>query len=52
MVRHILKSGKEIKSVKGHIIKRSEFPNIYKIVEGSNEGSINDSNNFNHSHRQ
>lgn len=33
MVKHILKSGQQVKTVKGHIIRKSDCPQIYKLVE-------------------
>ena len=34
MVRHILRNGQEVKTVKGHIIRKEDCPQIYKLLEG------------------
>lgn len=34
MVKHILKSGREVKDISGHIIKKSDNPAIYQLVKG------------------
>lgn len=34
MVRNILKSGKEVKTVKGHIIRKADCPEVYQIIGG------------------
>lgn len=33
MIRHFTKSGKEIKSVEGIVIKPEDFPELYRIFE-------------------
>ena len=40
MVRHILKNGKEVKDIKGHLIKRKDAPRVYEILE--QKGDSND----------
>ena len=32
MVRHILKDGKEVKDISGHMVKVSEFKAVYRII--------------------
>lgn len=32
MIRHFTKSGKELKTVKGIVIKPEEYPDIYQMV--------------------
>ena len=37
MVKHILKNGKEIKDLSGHIIKKSDNPTIHNLVKGESQ---------------
>lgn len=31
---HILKNGREVKNISGHIIKKTDVPEIYQLVKG------------------
>lgn len=33
MVKHVLKDGRRVKTIEGHLIKRKDFPAIYAIVD-------------------
>ena len=37
MVRHVLKDGKEVKSISGHVIKIDDAQSIYQIIDRINE---------------
>ena len=39
MVKHILRSGKEVKTVKGHIIRRKDCPQIYQLLREVRHGN-------------
>ena len=32
MVKHILKDGREVKDISGHIVPEKDFPSIYKYL--------------------
>ena len=34
MVKHILKNGQQVKTVKGHIIRKADCPEVYQIIGG------------------
>lgn len=38
MVKHVLKNGKEVKDVKGRVIKAKDNKAIYTIIESMNRG--------------
>lgn len=33
MIRHILKDGTEVNSIKGVVIKADQFPQVYRVIE-------------------
>ena len=37
MVRHILKDGRELKDIRGHIVKAEDAKTAYKVIDELNE---------------
>lgn len=37
MVKHFLKSGKQVDSIEGIVIKKEDFPGIYDLMDRMNE---------------
>lgn len=33
MVKHVLKNGRRVKTIEGHLIKREEFPAVYALAD-------------------
>lgn len=33
MVKHILKNGKEVKDIKGHIVRKEELKALYLLID-------------------
>lgn len=37
MIKHILKSGQQVDSVAGIVLKHEDFPGLYKLIDQINE---------------
>lgn len=33
MIRHVLKDGRTVDSIEGHVIKADQFPVLYEVIE-------------------
>ena len=33
MVKHILKNGKEVKDITGHIVRKKDVPSLYELLK-------------------
>ena len=36
-VKHVLKNGKRVKNISGHVIKQNEFKALYGVINAINE---------------
>ena len=39
MIRHIFKDGTTSNDIEGHLVKRTDCPTAYKVMEGMNDNS-------------
>ena len=42
MIKHILKDGTEVKSIRGVVISQAQFPQVYRVIEQIEERSDTD----------
>lgn len=44
MIRHILKDGRVIEDITGHVVKKEDVPSVYELIDRINEERSKDGN--------
>lgn len=45
MIKNFLKDGSEIKDLNGHVVKETDAPELYRILDRIQKGETNERNN-------